>query len=238
VSDLDTGCAICAGDTRDCGCVEWECAENLEYTCECLCHASILIGITGVMRSGKDTVAAHLIAGHGFERVSFADKIRDFMYALNPLLPNITAGQPTVRLRAVVDAYGWEAVKDDFPEARALLQRGGTDAGRVVLGDDVWINATLGSLPQLAVISDVRYPNEADAIRDRGGFIWRVTRPGHEAPEGAHATETAMAAIVADETIANDGSLEDLYAAVDRLYAATQTRTVVQGVSQPWPHAP
>ena len=46
----------------------------------------LLIGLTGVAQSGKDTAAKVLIKKHGFRRIGFADKVRDCLLALNPLV--------------------------------------------------------------------------------------------------------------------------------------------------------
>ena len=168
----------------------------------------VILGFTGVLRSGKDSAAAALLED-GATRVSFADVIRDFLYRLNPAVVHHGV---TYRLALLVDALGWEVFKDTYPEVRALLQRCGTDAGRKVLGDDVWVNAAMAGLPPGdVVVSDVRFPNEADAIRAGGGFIVRVERPGYTAPEGAHASETAMDGYPHDYAIHNGGTLEQLH---------------------------
>ena len=67
------------------------------------------------------------------------------------------------------------------------------------------------------VITDVRFPDEAQAIKDWGGVLWRVDRPGLVGGDG-HASETAMDDYRGwDEVIVNDGTIAELRAKVGRL---------------------
>ena len=66
------------------------------------------------------------------------------------------------------------------------------------------------------VITDVRFPNEAAYIRQRGGLLVRVTRPG-TGPVNGHESESALDNEDFDVHILNDGSREDLASAVDLL---------------------
>lgn len=166
----------------------------------------MLVGIAGFARVGKDA-AAQALVGRGYVRLSFADKLRHFLLALDPIV-YATAMSP-YRLSDIVGDIGWEQAKDDFPEVRALLQRCGTEAGRKVLGENVWVDAVLRDLPEKVVIPDVRFPNEAQAIKERGGRVFRITRPDY-GPVNDHPSETALAHWQFDRHIVNDGDLGDL----------------------------
>jgi hypothetical protein len=179
------------------------------------------IGLAGYARAGKDTVA-QLVVDHGFEKCAFADPLRPMLYALNPVvpLPLSEQGGDTVhaRLSEVVDAYGWDDAKG-IAEVRCLLQRLGTEAARAILGPDVWVDALLRRPSSgRIVISDVRFPNEATAVRSRGGVLARVVRPSQR-PVNAHRSETALDDWDFDFTITNDGSVADLKPQVDALVA-------------------
>lgn len=168
------------------------------------------IGIAGYARSGKDTLA-RFVAAHGYEQRSFAAPMKAMLYALNPV-----AALGHQRLAGLVDGLGWEGAKQ-IEEVRALLQRLGTDAGRRHLGDAVWVEALLRT-PSAGriVVSDVRFPNEADALRARGGIVVRVTRPGVEAVND-HPSEHALDDYGFDLVVANEGSVEDLKRAADHV---------------------
>lgn len=161
-----------------------------------------LIGITGYARHGKGSIAK-VLEKRGYTVLSFAEPVRQFLYALNPCMR--TKWGSIVSLRAAVDSYGWDAAKNVLPELRGYLQRCGTDAAKPIFGDRCW--ASIGINKAHAVIAaggkvcfdDTRFPvEEGEAIysarfdmeypsapMDVLGFcgidvdavqIWRVTR--------------------------------------------------------------
>lgn len=173
----------------------------------------MLIGITGRKQAGKDSFAARLVKAHGFTRVAFADPMREFALALDPLVDS------HYRLSEIVYSLGWDVAKESIPEVRRTLQRLGTEAGRIVLGDRVWVDAAMAKIDAAdgpVVVTDVRFPNEADAIIAAGGILVRVVRPGHETAD-VHASETSMDGYPVHVEVTNDGSLEQLWAAADQV---------------------
>jgi hypothetical protein len=146
---------------------------------------AVIVGLSGWAQAGKDSTGNLMVAHHGFERIAFADALRSMLYTLNPLTG---AG----RVRDVVDGWGWEYAKS-LPEVRALLQRLGTEAGRDVIGENVWVDAAMAKIEPGGryVITDVRFPNEAEAIRQRGGEVWRIVRDAWQ-PANGHPSERAL----------------------------------------------
>ena len=128
------------------------------------------------------------------------------LYETNPLVKD------GYRVKTVVDAYGWDKAKVEFPELRSLLQTLGVGA-RTVFNDQFWVAQGLAGLSagDKIVITDVRFPNEADAIKALGGQIWRVRRLGIKAVNG-HVSETAMDGYKVDQIFINNGSVDDLMA--------------------------
>jgi hypothetical protein len=171
----------------------------------------MIIGISGYAQSGKDEIAK-IAATYGFERAAFADTLREALLALNPL---IGVG---VRVKDFVGLVGWEKAKRTSPELRMLLQRIGTEAGREIFGENIWVDRTLDKLDPTKnyIITDVRYKNEADAIRDLGGQLWRVKRPG-TGPVNNHKSEVDLDGYNFDFLIKNDGDLENLKHLVDKM---------------------
>lgn len=206
-------------------------------------RTSPIIGLSGYGRSGKDT-AAQALVDDGWVRVAFGDIIRTFTYAADPWVPvrptervNLArlAGKPVNlwthirafippwttwhRISDLVDTYGWEPVKLSIPEARRLLQRIGTEGGRHVIGQDVWVRAVMDNLPdEPVIVSDLRLPLEADAVRGHGGLVVRVSRPG-AGPVNCHSSETALDGYPFDAEIINDGTLEQLHANIRAIAA-------------------
>lgn len=170
---------------------------------------SNIVGVAGRKRSGKDTFAERLVSEHGFTRVAFADTMREVALALDPLVGFSTA----TRLSELVGSIGWERAKL-HPEVRRTLQRLGTDAGRNILGEGIWVDAAMrkvGAIDGPVVITDVRFPNEVDAVLKAGGNLVKIERPG-SAPSDPHPSETALDDYPFPIVIQNSGTVEDLKA--------------------------
>ena len=170
----------------------------------------MIIGMSGYAGSGKDTVADILVADHGYERRSFAALLKQAVYNLDPVLTS--AG---LRVQHLVDKYGWDVVKREYPEARRLLQRFGTEVGRTLFGENFWVDQAFVGIgaDDKIVFTDCRFVNEALAVQVCGGDVWRIERPGVNALN-AHPSETSLDDFDFDAIIANDGTIRDLASAV------------------------
>ena len=176
-----------------------------------------LVGMIGRKRAGTDTFAGVLTTEAAFSRVAFADPLRDVALELDPIvgrpsLPGELAPNRDVRLREVIDALGWERAKDYVPEVRQTALQGLGQAIRT-LDPDFWLRIALGRIeaaPGAVVVTDVRLPNEADAIVAQGGVLVRVVRPGQVDDGDTHTTETALDDYDVDYEVLNDGTLSDL----------------------------
>lgn len=148
-----------------------------------------LLGLVGYAQAGKDTFAKYT----GFQRLAFADKLRDVAYDSNPWY------------REQVDKYGYEWAKTNVHGFREFLQDFGM-AVRKHFGENTWVDAALQAHDPTVptVITDTRFPNEIAAIKARGGLIIRIDRQGH-APANDHISEHAWQETVPDEhyTFAN-----------------------------------
>ena len=167
------------------------------------------IGLVGYSQSGKDTVAEILVKNYGYTRVAFADKIREFLYDLNPMV----ACSPTGYLQDLVNLVGWDAAKQE-PQVRRLLQDLGNSA-RKTIDENVWVTLALGNIDvnQRVVITDVRFENEAMMIKLMGGQLWRVKRVG-VGPVNDHVSESELEGYKVDQIFVNNGTIEDLEALI------------------------
>lgn len=195
----------------------------------------MIIGLSGFARTGKDEAAKHLVENHGFVRLAFADTLRDFLYALNPMIDmnrkysTEEPDGPPIYVQEVIDQYTWDGYKESHfgEEIRRLLQRLGTEAGRQVLWDTIWIDATLKDLDPSVnyVVTDARFLNEFDAVlktaEDLGtdGVIVRVERPG-VGPANDHASEMEALDYVGkfDYTVVNDGTLGEYHDKIEKVF--------------------
>lgn len=185
--------------------------------------APMLYGVSGYARAGKDTIADRLCDVHGFQRVAFADLLRECVQALNPIIDMEMEYDVLVPIRYndALEQYGYNTSKEIYPEFRNVLQRMGTEVGRKLLGDNIWVDATLASLEDDVnyVITDARFTNEAQAILDNGGVMVRVEREG-TGPVNDHPSETELDDWDFDYIIQNDGTIEELNVKIDRLISA------------------
>lgn len=174
-----------------------------------------LVGLVGLKQSGKDSFASRLVSMHGYRRLAFADALKAAAYRTNPLIGD------RLRLAPFVDLVGWEAAKSSKPEVRRFLQEFGV-AMRENVHPDVWVAIVRAEAAALlyartpVVITDVRFPNEIEAIRELGGVIARIDRPGQADSDG-HISEHAWRSVDPEFEIHNDGSLADLEDRADLL---------------------
>jgi hypothetical protein len=162
----------------------------------------MIIGLSGYAKSGKDTVASFITELHPqWEVKKFSGKLKDVASILTGVPAHLFEDQ-AFKTRHII---GWDMT------VRELLQRVGTEGIRNGVHPDAWVNALFADYYQHDkwIITDVRFPNEAEAIRERGGKLIRVVRPGISAVN-SHSSETALDDWDFDAVINNDGTLEDL----------------------------
>lgn len=167
-----------------------------------------VIGFGHKMGTGKDTAADTLVQNHGYANVKYADKLKELCASLFGWN------------RDLLEDPQFKDMKDDFWNItpRRALQIVGTEAMRNNVRDDIWVKSLelqirTGSYHSRYVVTDVRFPNEADAIRQWGGHVFRIDRPGYCG--GTHASETALDDYTKwDGVIDNTGTVAELHVAV------------------------
>lgn len=172
----------------------------------------LIIGLTGYAGSGKDTVREILVDQHNFDGAAFADPIRDMLSAL---FETIGVEDSWMLERSLKEA----TIPQIGASYRKLAQTLGTEWGRAI-DPDFWLKIAGAKVAMYGayggagvVISDVRFPNEAAWIKEQGGVVWKILRPGVE-PVRAHASEDLIASLPYDYVIDNRGTIADLDVAV------------------------
>jgi hypothetical protein len=158
----------------------------------------MLIGLSGRKFSGKDTVAMYL--GLKYERRKFAEKLKKMISVLLDC-----------SVQALEDHEFKEAPILGTLNPRTLMQTLGTEWGRA-LDENIWVNAATWDLqPEHNVVfTDVRFPNEAEAIKKLGGVLIKVMRP-HLHSTDTHPSETSLDDYDDwDYVIDNSSTLDDL----------------------------
>ena len=186
----------------------------------------MIIGICGLIGSGKGTVADILVENHNFHKLSFADKLKDGVASVfgwdRDMLEGDTDRSRIWREKA--DVF-WSNETGGEVTPRLVLQLFGTDCMRNGFYDGIWVSLVkqelLKNKDKNYVIPDVRFENEAKMIRSLGGRICQVRRGpdplwfrlykdlGQE-PTDVHKSEWAWANVQMDYILANDGTPEDL----------------------------
>jgi len=184
----------------------------------------MIIGICGLIGSGKGTVA-DILVDQGFKKVSFADKLKDGASTI--------FGWDRAMLEGDTDeSRTWREQRDDFWSAetkmevtpRLVLQLFGTDCMRNGFDDGVWVSLlkkTILDNPGNYVVPDVRFENEIAMLRDIGGEVWEVQRgrtpnwlvkyeiTGVQ-PTEVHSSEWRWIKSRKDKVIENNSTLEHL----------------------------
>lgn len=167
-----------------------------------------VIGIVGLAGSGKTIIAKHLAEHYGYTRTRFAEPLKRMLRLglglSNEEVDGALKEEPMARFGGVTP--------------RHMMQTLGTEWGRKRVYGGVWVDAWSNLALQNngpVVVDDVRFPNEASAVRELGGTVWRVHRPGVEAMH--HPSELAMMDITEDRYISNATSINALLRSVDML---------------------
>ena len=174
----------------------------------------LIIGLTGHAQSGKDTAGKYLVEKHGFTRIGLADAVKECLYALDPEFRSDILETVMWTVKEHVDGYGWESTKG-YPTVREYLQRMGTEVGRNIISPTVWLDIAERKIKELGpnakvVITDIRFPNEAEWVRALGGQVVRINREGF-GPVNDHASDARLDDALVDAELQNDFTLENLY---------------------------
>ena len=197
----------------------------------------LVVAICGKKGSGKDVIAKHLEACHGFAHLKVAGPLKE---CVRNLFGISTEQIEDPVLKETVDRrYG--------ASPRRLMQFMGTDVMRdlfarsfPVVGADFWTNALIREIGRTGrdriVISDLRFTNEYEALKketDTFVFVIRVDRaPAPGGAEDAHVSETEFETIPADHVVDNGADIDSLSRRVDDVIEnVLQNLSTREGVS-------
>ena len=166
----------------------------------------MIIGVAGYKGSGKDTIANVLQASFGFEKMSFAQPIKDIVhntFGIDKAILSCDGGEREFREQSLP---GWF-----YLSPRDMMQKIGM-AFRDELHKDIWVKVLenkIKSKKQNIVIPDVRFKNELELI-NKYGFCVGINRPGYNGDD--HRSEHGLDDVEFQKVFKNDSSQEMLYA--------------------------
>jgi hypothetical protein len=196
----------------------------------------MIIGICGLIGSGKDTIADILVTGYNFKKISFADPLKDSVSAMFSWPRHLLEGD-TEYSRA------WREQLDEFwsnelgypVTPRLVLQKIGTDCMREKFHKEIWVTLLKKKLIDYPdtnwVISDVRFYNELMMIRNQGGTVIETQRGNMPewaknyvergiVPDNIHPSEYQLLNSSMTYTIQNNGTIQELKNQVSNLLDA------------------
>lgn len=187
----------------------------------------MILGLCGAAGAGKNTVADRLCGQHGWIQFGFADPV----YAAVSSATGIPV--PRLRDRKVKE----EPIEWLGKSPRELLQTLGTEWGRNMVRDDIWVQIAMRQATKClaylkgtggVVITDVRFENEVAAIKAAGGLIWKVSRPATclAGDAAKHSSEAGIAYELIDAEIINGSTIAALHNAVDASVMRLQADTM------------
>ena len=197
----------------------------------------MIVGICGLIGSGKDTIADYLIRKHDFEKISFADKLKDSVSVMFDWDRELLDGKTdeSRAWREEVDEY-WSKETGETITPRLVLQLFGTECMRDGFYDGIWVSLTkkkiLDNPNKNFVIPDVRFPNEAKMLYEVNGQVWRVVRGADPQwftdfkdfgvePKEVHPSEWAWAQTKFTHIVENNKTVSDLTDQVQDLLVST-----------------
>jgi len=141
----------------------------------------MIVGITGWIGSGKDTIADYLVNFHQFRRDSFAGTLKDAVAAVFGWDREMLEGRTKEarEQREKIDTWWSERLNMPNLTPRWVLQYWGTEVCRRNFHEDIWIASIENKLRNKTgntVITDCRFPNEINIIRKHGGKVVWVRR--------------------------------------------------------------
>ena len=173
----------------------------------------MIIGLTGKKGSGK-TLAANYFIEKGYTKINFKDAL---IKEMRERLPNVLAELSKTYQMSIDNLF-----EQKPPIMRALLQNYGTEVRRKD-NENYWVDKWKSLVTPQTVVDDVRFLNEADVVKEKGGIIIRIVLLGQEHTD-THISEIEMDSIEPDYTVtAQKGDFDTLYSELDKIYEIATT---------------
>jgi len=164
----------------------------------------VIVGFSGRAGAGKDTAAGPLLE-EGWVKLSFAEPLK----------------------RMLCELFGWDMANWENLEwketprrecmdktPRYMAQTLGTEWGRELVHPNLWVETALNRARMLEarganiVFTDVRFPNEAKAIKNNGGMLIHMMREGELRTDARHESEQDIGYLAHECILAREGEID------------------------------
>lgn len=153
-----------------------------------------LIGLIGRKGAGKDTAAA-LLLSKGYQNVKFAGALKDM---IRTVLAYQGVSAVTIERMIEGDLKEIETGYLAGRTPRHAMQTLGTEWGRELIASDFWVGTAISkSVGHPTVITDVRFPNEMEAVVEAGGVCFGISADWIHPAEGEHESEALIDDLIA-----------------------------------------
>ena len=172
-----------------------------------------VVGIFGKAGSGKDTIANYMIENLGYTKIAFADILKDIVSVIFSWDRHLLEGdtKESRQFRESKDVW-WSKKLDKEITPRLMLQQIGTELFRNHFDKNIWIYAIERKIARYSkvVITDIRFLNEHQLIKNLNGIIIKVIRNiDNKIP--SHSSENNFNDFSFDFQIHNNHTIEDLH---------------------------
>ena len=184
----------------------------------------MLIGVLGLKRSGKDTTADYIVKNYQFQKLTFAEPLKEACR----ILFNFDEEQLYGSTKEDIDSRWGVSPRTVYQYIGTEIFRNNIQNIMPDIKNNFWVKLTIDNYNKNknknTIISDVRFKNEIDAIRGEGGIIIKIIRP-ENTNKDEHESEKNIMNLKGNYEIINDGTLEDLYRKID---------IVLQNIQSSW----
>ena len=156
------------------------------------------IGFIGYPGTGKDAIAQELVSNHGYERIAFGDAVKQMLLDLDPTYKD------SYKLLDYYKRRGYAYTREKLQNLGQRLRD---------YDEKFWIRSMPAVLADRAIVTDIRYPNELDWVKEKGGTVVAIHRPGF-GPVNNHQSESNTTRLLelADITLTNHDTVAELAA--------------------------
>ena len=188
-----------------------------------------LIGIIGNIGSGKSTVSKYLVRNYDYEEYSFASPIKNIAINMGFEYNQVYGSQANklelnnhwgISGREFMQKFGTEFGRNIMPNILPNMNMGNSNSPWVKIFEIKYENSIKSNSDKPIVVSDCRFENEVQSIRDRNGYIIKLVRdskPISIANDNAynHSSEMHISNLYYDTVINNNTTKNDLFESID-----------------------